>query len=418
MYQISVIAVEYFTYKTNTKIVLQFVYKLNNPSIVFCSRYTDIIDRDNYQKYGIFKKGSYNSTEFLRDQSKLQINNIFDLTPKPENVMTGCRMRENDYTLQSKDNCYSIFNVTKYLESEFICYQFRTKIIDSKFRCDQAAFSYRFMNQLYRISLHSRFQLSNYIKLISFIPRDVNDSVLILPYLSRGFYNTIVRYGHDAPETSRIYWIAVSGNSYFVLRLQSPYDTHCVKNRKEADFYCNSRCNIAAFRRHGVFPTNEMITTPLPMKHLNDETLKNETLLRDIKARNDKCRMNCSKQQCDVWYSVTTTNTSPFKAHGLTITSTCSKKPAVIIQYFPRITFIEFVMYASSSLGIWFGVSFLAINPFQSSQKQVLKIIQLKPQNNVLRFLRHEIRGSSKNLEMVVQDLNKRVKQLEDNQLH
>lgn len=418
----SVISLEYFSYKTNTKVVLRRDHKFNNPSIVFCIRYTDIIDRTNYQKYGIHQKGSYNSAEYMSDQSKLQINDIFDLTPKPDNVITGCRMRENEYTLQSKNNCYSLFNVTKYLEGGFICYQFRTKIVESKFRCDQAALSYRYMSQLYSVSLHPRFKLSNLIKLISFIPRDLNGSLPGLPYVSRTFYDTIVRYGHDAPNTARTFWIAISGDLYIVSRLQSPYDTHCVKNKEEAQFYCNRRCNIAAFRRHGLFPTTEWTTSPLPMKHLNLETLKNESLLRDVKARNDECMINCYKHLCYDWYSVTTTKTIPFKEEGLTISSNCSKRPAVMIQYFPRITFMELAMYASSSLGIWFGVSFFAINPFKGNQKHLRKT---RRQGIDLRCLRQRKCDSTISLQILVQDLqllvhdlDRRMRQIENRGIH
>ena len=371
--------------------MLKLHNELNNPSIVFCSRYTDIIDRKNYKKYGIHEKGSYNSTEYLSDQLKLKINDIFDLTPKAENVMVGCRMRENDYTLQTKDNCYSHFKVTKYLEGEFICYQFRTKTLDSKFRCDRAALSYRYNHQLYSVSLHPHFELSNSIKLISFIPSEVNDSLSGLPHVSRRFCDFILRYGHDAPETSRMYWIAISSDFYFISRLQSPFDTHCVKNNEEAEFYCNSKCNMATFTNYGFFPPNEMTTYPLPVKHLNVETLKNESLLQGIKEKNDKCMIKCNNSLCDDWYSVTTTKTAPSKEDGLSFSSICSNRPAVIVQYLPRITFMELLMYASSSLGIWFGVSFFAINPFKGSQKHFLTKLKQKGQNNVQRFPRPEI---------------------------
>ena len=80
-------------------------YKFNNPPIVFCTRYTDIVERTNYQKYGIHEKCNYNPAEYGSDQSKLKINDIFDLTPKPENVIVECPIRENDYTIETKENC-------------------------------------------------------------------------------------------------------------------------------------------------------------------------------------------------------------------------------------------------------------------------------------------------------------------------
>ena len=416
LYQISEISVQYFSYKTNTKVILHLDYNFNNPSIVFCSRYTDIIDRTNYQKYGIHEKCNYNSAEYLSDQSKLNITDIFDLTPKPENVMTGCRMRENAYTTQTKENCYSLFNVTKYLEGEFICYQFRTKILDSKFKCDQATLSYIWINQLYSLSLHPRFLLSNAIKLITYIPRELNNSFSGLPYVSRRFYDFMVRFGYDAPETSRIHFIYISGDVHVMKRLQTPYDTHCVENQEQSELYCKTKCNIGSFKKHNLFPPNEMTTDPLPMKHLNIISLRNESLLRDAKERNDKCMMKCNSPLCDEWFSVATTKHFASKQNGLiTISSTCSNRPAVIIQYLPRITFMELAMYASTSLGIWFGVSFLAINPFKDNQKQYLKTTR----NEVsLNFFRQERHDTVISLHTFVKDLDRRMKQIENRRLN
>ena len=411
LYQISEICVEYFSYKTNTKVVLLLDDKFNNPSIIFCTRYTDIIDRTNYEKYGIHEKSSYNTTEYLSDQSKLKINDVFDLTPKPEDAMVGCQIHENDYTKEAKDYCYSLFNVTKYLEGTFICYQFRTKMWDMKFKCDHTVLSYDSFNQLYRISLHLRFLLSNGIKLISWIPNELNCLFSSLPYVSRKYHDFSVRFGYDAPDTSKINYIFISGDFHIISRLQSPYDTHCVENQEQSDFYCKTKCNIASFKRHNLFPPNEMTSSSLPMKHFNVETVKNESLIRYVKESSDKCMMQCNSPLCEDWFSVTTTKSYPSKEDGfITISSTCSNRPAIVIQYLPRVTLMELAIYASSSLGIWFGVSIFAINPFKGNQKQCPKTTK---QGIDLRFFRQTKCDSTIKFQTLVQDLDRRMGEIE-----
>lgn len=370
VYQMTQILREYFEFKTTTKVALELQTELINPSIIFCIRCTDIIDRTNYQKYGIHQKASFNTAEYLSDLSKLTISDIFELTPDPSNTMIKCQFRENEYNVETynRSHCYSILNITKYQEGVFICYQFRTRIQDTKFRCDQAALSYHSFNELYTVQLHPQFLLSNRIKLISFIPGRISDSLTDLPVISRRFYYTNVRYGTHTPDTSIINYIYVAGDLYSITRLEKPYDTACVDSQEEALYACSRRCNIATFQKHNLFPPNEFTTVPLPLKHSKDVvTSLNTTLIQEIKAMNEECMKDCNKYLCEEWYTVTEVVTSPFLHFDtISIASACSNRPAVVIQHKPKVTLMEVLIYMSSSLGIWFGISFMSINPFQA----------------------------------------------------
>ena len=371
VYQVSEISVEYFAYRTSTKVALQLEHKFINPAIILCPRYTDIIDRSNYEKYGIHSKTTFKLSEHLNDMSKLTIKDIFHMTLHTNNSMVGCQFRNNEYNMDSynRDQCYSMFNVTKYQEGAFICYQFRTRIPDNQFNCEQAALSFHSYNELYSIQLHPRFLLSNRIKVISFIP-DATDSLFNLPIISRRFYFTLSRYGSSSPDTSIINYISLSGDVYSITRLEKPYDTACVRNHEETEYACRRKCNIASFKSHDIFPPNEFTIEPLPLKHSkNVVTSLNKTLLRDIESRTQICMMACSEHAlCEDWYTVTLANSSPVRyLNTLSISSTCSNRPAVIVEHLPKVMFMDFVMYVSSSFGIWFGFSILSINPFKKT---------------------------------------------------
>ena len=422
LHQILEISIAYFAYKTSTKIVFELENKFINPAIIFCVRYPAILDRSNYRKYGIYPRYRYNKTEMSSDMSKLTIKDIFDLTPDANQVILSCEYRENYYQLfltpYNRSECYSLFHVTKYQEGGFICYQFRTTTADNNFHCSQAALSHNSYKQFYSVLLHQRFMASNAVKLISFVPDGKNSSVLSMPIISRSFYEFKLRYASDPPEASKENVFRIWGDVYSITSLTKPYDTNCLKQEEKDYGVCHRRCNIAAFKRHGYFPSNEYTITPLQMKHLNSEALRNETLVQDIKSRSAACLTKCNRKKCYYWYSVTgVASFSYVKNNTIELASTCSNRPAVIIQFLPKITPMELVMYVSSSLGIWFGTSILSINPFNSRCKCVTNA--KTRQENFVYPIPEQLRDRRmKGLRVVVQDFNKRIRQLEHILLH
>ena len=166
-YQVVQVSLDYFAYRTTTKVSLELQNSFPNPAVIFCSRYTDIIDRTNYAKYGIYPKNNYNIKEILSDMANLTIQNIFELTPHPQNVLMECRIRRNNYDLTdyNQTDCYSLFNVTKYVEGGFVCYRFNTIVPDYGFKCDQAAGSYLNENALFAALINTRFLQSSWYNL-------------------------------------------------------------------------------------------------------------------------------------------------------------------------------------------------------------------------------------------------------------
>ena len=416
--QILEISIAYFAFKTSTKIVFELDNKFINPSITLCVRYPAILDRSNYRKYGIYPRYRYNKTEMSSDMSKLTIQDIFYLTPDANEVILSCEYRENYHQLSltpyNRDECYSLFHVTKYQEGGFICYQLRTKTADNKFHCSQAALSHNADKEFYFVVLHRRFLASNAIKLISFVPDGKNSSVLSMPDISRSFYDFKLRYATDPPETSKQNTFRISGDMYSITSLPKPYDTNCLKQEEiEGSSFCHRKCNIAAFKKHGYFPSNEYTISPLPMKHLNQKALLNKTLVRDIKSKSEACLKKCSRRSCNYWYSVTAAETfTTLRNNTIALGSTCSNRPAVVIIFLPRIILMEFLMYVSSSLGIWFGTSILSINPFNSRRKCVTK--RKVRQGNFVHSIASEVRDRRvQGLQIIVCDFNKRIRHME-----
>ena len=400
VYQVTQISLEYFSFKTTTKTTFQIDSNINDPAIVYCTRYTDIIDRTNYKKYGIYSQRRYNFTEILSDTTKLTISDIFHLTPNPNETIIECLIRHDEYDTQKylQDHCYSLFRVTKYLEGTYVCYQIQTKNVSSNFKCDEAALAYVGLNILYFIRLHPRFLLSNSLKLISFIPTNQENPIFNLPSISRRFYSYRLRYGDDEPEKSKLNFFLISGGLYSITRLEKPYDTKCTVNEEYSEFACRRRCKIAVFKRHGYFPSTEYTVSPLPIKHMNTKGYLNKTLLQDTRTRTDICRKICNQKFCNEKFSVTdVSSTQELNSRLLTITSSCSTRPMVIIEYLPRIPLMEFVMYISSSIGIWFGTSVLSINPF--NRPRTVRTLAPKQVTIVSQIFQHYRAGGTRDLQ-------------------
>ena len=234
-----------------------------------------------------------------------------------------------------------------------------------------------------------------------------------MPEISRSFYVFKLRYTFDPPETSKQNTFRIWGDMYSIKSLPKPYDTNCVKEEEKEYALCHRKCNIAAFERHGYFPSNEYTIRPLQMKHLNQEALRNKTLVGDIKLESEACLKKCSRKGCSYWYSVTGVESfSYLNNHTIELGSTCSNRPAVDIQFQRKITIMEFVMYVSSSLGIWFGISILSINPF-SGRGNGIKKRKTRP-GNFVHSIALELRDRRvQGLQMVAHDFNKRLRQLE-----
>ena len=76
--------------------------------------------------------------------------------------------------------------------------------------------------------------------------------------------------------------------------------------------------------------------------------------------------LNAAEKKCSYWYSLTNVDTFVSRSQSsLTLGSTCSNRPAVIMQYMSRIT----VQFASNL----FGISILSMNPLNNRRKCGIK---------------------------------------------
>lgn len=176
-----------------------------------------------------------------------------------------------------------------------------------------------------------------------------------------------------------------------ITKLQSPYDTDCVKYSIQTEFesqsdcrrICNTNRTLAGFSKvpFSVATTNNSIDPTI--RHVTNEDLENnESMNKELITIESTCKLICRKPDCDDQFSLTKTEKEESKnksSSSLTFEVSVPRKPDFSIVHRERITWNEFLVYVLSCFGIWFGLSVLSVNPFN--------LIDEKNEENKARLL-------------------------------
>jgi len=211
-----------------------------------------------------------------------------------------------------------------------------------------------------------------YLKLFAMSPNPGIRDKENLPFFSRRFYSYISRIDSQGNNSSAMNAFAIRGDAVKVTRLEAPYDSMCTNNRSLSYTICFKSCRKQVYRTVGLVAHDEMV------QEGNDDKLRvisftdfsNQSLLDYLQENNRKCLLNCkTRHQCLEVYSLTTLEPDSWMINNsISITASCPRQASTIINYIPNLLLLDFIVYISSSVGIWFGISFIHINPFSSSK--------------------------------------------------
>lgn len=186
------VASMYFRFATTTRVDLPLVHPFNKPSLVFCARFNNLLDRREYKKYGIGKDAPRIKDDMEPEVAKLTVKDIFHLTPSPQDFLTGCRWRdsEHDLTHHGKETCDRLFKVFKYLEGRNICYVMLPLNYTMDHGCDIISKSIYYRNEIYIAVINETITLKmKTITMLSFLPRayTFKSMYMLVPHASRRF---------------------------------------------------------------------------------------------------------------------------------------------------------------------------------------------------------------------------------------
>lgn len=130
------ISLLYFDYKTVTKIVIYTPKEFSTPDLAVCYNYADLINLTWFnQQFGTRlqsgKVRNLANEQFKRKiQSYVTFDQVFKHTPNEVDLIDRCSLRfPSSYAFIDYDKlfCDAHFESKKFIQQEFICYQFSLK---------------------------------------------------------------------------------------------------------------------------------------------------------------------------------------------------------------------------------------------------------------------------------------------------
>jgi hypothetical protein len=351
----------YFKYKTTTRIRMLERESISHPRVAVCVRYTDIIDYDHlYRAKGIKLKRTNSMFGVANIQSRLTIRDIFHYTRKEEDLVESVSLRKKEgFVLYNYDkDIKSVLNITKFYLQEHLCYRIEVRdnfIIPLK----RITSSLHHSNIMMSLAFNSSFStIDNFMTIIFYGA---------VPSVSRYFCPTNDRlYNFDEKKIRNHRFIFAQARKEVHLK-EPPYDTHCIRGSL-GGVHCTKECLFSLTRLLNRVPFTEIITEPLDIKHINYFDLIDVTRGAIINEAYERCENRCEKvSSCDYDYTLTTIaglRRDDRPQHDFQIFIKTPNKPTCIMTAEAMISLTEFVVYICSCVDIWFGLSFLSMNPF------------------------------------------------------
>lgn len=350
----------YFKYEIHTSTIMTIPTEISTPSLSLCHLYVFILNRTEYQKYGLRK--TVEEDVFSDGHRFLTIEQLFNLTSKGDDTISGCGQRQGrSWNFGGTKSCTNDITVSKYYMQEFICYMYSFPGL-ARISIGDAAQAVKFVNTVYVVTLKD-VPTSHVFYTFAHPPGS-------MPYLSRNFGKQVDRKTSSTgvTEPNKIF---LTFRETTIHRLPPPYATSCTKDKMKDKVMCNRNCLIAAMETIDRFPDTEITTEPVNLRHAGALEFENATssFRDDVTKKYQQCESHCrgiSRDLCD-----TTFMTSNIDLHTdtvwmkdkLEVRLLVPDSPSIEINYKASMSILDYIVYMCSSFGMWFGLSFASLNP-------------------------------------------------------
>ena len=229
LYQCTEISVSYFKYVVQTKIQLIVPQKVVINDYAICVRYSDLITGNDFIDTPDFV---FNFT------NNHTLKQLFDSVPQPEELIEACIIRDADSFVVfnfNRSKCYEVFNVTRYIYRELVCYELHYKNDSKRFSHLQVSRSFIFAKILYRITLNESTPLNN-VRLLTasaYFPGDW------IQYASLEMTNDI--WTRRSINSTYNYY-TTRDQMFIVTLLEPPYETNCFHYGNSSYDMCVMNC--------------------------------------------------------------------------------------------------------------------------------------------------------------------------------
>lgn len=369
-FQLATIAKTYLLYLTSTRMEIDMPEHLPAPDSSYCVSFADIFDYERYKrvhrKNVPFKKGKV-VHNILGIVDNVLVKDIYEFTLNASNLIDGCWIRNPHsyrYVYHNKSDCSKKFEIDKYMIDQNICYRFHLKGIENDtFKAKYLAHSLVYPGEFFSIKLNTKILgFANRLQLI------VHDAGL--PRLS--IASSEITFRIKAAECTLNYYV------HLQVRLPPPYHTNCFHypligfdSREE----CRSVCledNLV--KKHQKVPSSVITTQQYNLSFA--KTYLEPKIAAAIIEINKNCSHKCKYNTCTLKRSITTTSSN---AQSDYTTVRFPREPFITITHSPVASLIDLIIYVTSTLGSWFGVSLLGLMEWskESSLKMYHKFARL-----------------------------------------
>lgn len=379
-YQLSIIAKEYFLYKTSTYVSLKDEWQQNVPPRISLCKYHNV---DIYRGQSLKHLFSSNKSSLADTTTFIESELLQPKKGKPHPVPGGDK-----------------FELKRFLNSELYCLSVRPK---DKMVYKYAVYYATPLTAIYHVVLRSNFL---------HIPSTCNNWGTGKCVLSLG----MTSYDSDLQKPMRtplIAWINTSigkvdwSFTYSLTRttlLSAPYDTNCLnysRTKHQSRHSCLSSCirQETEWKWQKIPVENCVIREEYENSSLSlipffvddeENPLKEEEISESVrpiyreyrKIRQD-CQRDCNRPEC--WLESVTPKEMQIthfeegkQVDTFVITLHPPNQPVVVIRSTPKVALIDFLIYVGSCLSFWYG--FCPLNVVDTIQR---KIGNSKPQNRI-----------------------------------
>lgn len=360
---------KYFKYTTKTYVTIAIVSELKSPAISVCWLLSQTLSLDQlgpgYRLWRI--NGSYhNSEKKIFDLiDKLTVAQILDITRSNESLLAeeeACAIRNPGdlswkYPYYNKEECHKHVTITKYLHRYFVCYKIAPIDTEIVYNVSEISFTSNYPGLMTMYFLNDSF-LRNSVYAIyvhSEESADLFDSIFSIENVIN-FLSTNV--------------IQVIFTPTALHRLKPPYDTYCrtIPGFKVHYAYFYKKMNRLSMEELNHVHTLEHVYERYPYPIITPKKLRNQTfnsMFMDIKRRGFG---SSQIMNCDLVYNVPQTITQ--KRESLRVTINWPQNSGITVQSVANQDPIDLIIYAFSSIGIWFGLSMFSI--FSSIEKSII----------------------------------------------
>lgn len=359
----------YFSYRTLTKMTMNFPDFIAPPSVSVCGRIGNIVNRDEVQRRFSIRWSNQPTEYHNAVVDTLSLKQLFDATPKETAMLTRCRVRfpgQFDTSMLSKEECQKVFRIDKYYMLEYICYMFSMFNTSKHYHYESVSQADTYRGRVYKFYLSEEFHAH------------LVDMLVVVhgpkaPSVSR-YYSPPIRRVFDANNRSTDLGFLFTYSISAITKKPRPYDTRCgYINGSLTNAVCHKKCLIKNTTKElNKLPFNWIISPYEPdvrvnydLKLLTTRDLANEQTDALFQSTYDECSKLCSKSRCfhTLYHTYEIDKETRGVHEDMQIKINLPMYPDINVTYLAAFELKDYLVYVMSCLGTWFGVSFIHLNP-------------------------------------------------------